>query len=455
MGVVLLVLATLLIPLEIFLRGNAYDEAIAELETNAFTIAARSNTLLWAPSAEALAYTEEMAKNYAAASGARVVITDAAGVALVVTDDPADVGTSFAGRPEIAIALSGEVASGERHSNTLGGDLFYVAVPALSGEVVKGAVRITFPSVEVHARLDAQLSLLWVVALSALGLAAIVATILAGSVIRPLSRLKLTAEAVAEGDLSRRSDERSGAPEIRALAAAYNRMSDRLAGLLDEQRRFSADASHQLRTPLTALRLRLETARNLLETDPAKAAARFEAAELETERLNDLIEALLALSRGELDDGSVVPVDLAAAAQLVVETWQPLAEEQQIELKYSGPKSLAALALEGSIEQVAGNLIDNALRVSSAGGTVEVAVQLVGERAELRVLDRGAGMSEDELSHAFDRFWRGDTSTAGTGIGLPIVRRLMEVSGGSVSLQARDGGGIAAIASFRSTTRTT
>lgn len=314
MGVVLLVLATLLIPLEIFLRGKAYDEAIAELETNAFTIAARSNTLLWAPSAEALAYTEEMAKNYAAASGARVVITDAAGIALVVTDDPADVGTSFTGRPEIAIALSGEVASGERHSNTLGGDLFYVAVPALSGEVVKGAVRITFPSVEVHARLDAQLSLLWVVALSALGLAAIVATILAGSVIRPLSRLKLTAEAVAEGDLSRRSDERSGAPEIRALAAAYNRMSDRLAGLLDEQRRFSADASHQLRTPLTALRLRLETARNLLQTDPAKAAARFEAAELETERLNDLIEALLALSRGELDDGSVVPVDLAAAA---------------------------------------------------------------------------------------------------------------------------------------------
>lgn len=451
LGVTLLVLITILVPLALFLRTSAYNQTIIILERNAFTLAARSGPLLWTRTPEALAYTEKIALAYATESDARVVITDSRGIALVVTDDPADVGTSFASRPEVSEALQGDVASGERYSDTFGGNLFYVAVPALSGESVLGTVRITYPSDEVQEKLNEQLVLLIEVGLTAMVLAGIVAYILASSVTRPLSRLRLTAEQVAEGDLDRRSDEKSGAPEIRALATAYNRMSDRLAELLLEQKRFAADASHQLRTPLTALRLRLETARELLTTDPEKAAERFEAAELEAERLNELVEALLLLSRGELDQGHVERVDLAAAAKAIVEMWQPLAEESQITLEYRGPETLEVLALDGAIEQIAGNLIDNALRASNAGQTVTVTVGFENRTLPvLHVLDEGTGMNEEAIAQAFNRFWRADSATAGTGIGLAIVKRLVEAGGGNIELRQRKPRGIDAVVIFRS-----
>lgn len=451
MGVTVLVLLTLLIPIALFLRATATSQTINELEKNAFAIAGRSTALLWTPSTDATTYVDGVVRAYSAESGARVVVTDSQGVALVTTDaDSVTVGSSYANRPEVATALSGEVATGQRHSNSLGIDLFYVAVPVLSGNTTIGAVRISYPAAEVQQRLDQQISLLWIVAVSAVSLAAIVALILASSITRPIRRLRNTAEAVTQGDLHSRSDEQHGPPEIRALAHAYNQMSDRLGEMLAEQQRFAADASHQLRSPLTALRLRLETAQELLAIDPERAATRLAAAEHEAERLGDIIEALLLLSRGELGEGSVEPIDVAAAAQAMCDVWAPLAEESGVTLEYLGVASLSALALPGAVEQVIGNLVDNAIRASQTGGRVIVQVSPADGSVLLRVLDEGSGMTAEELAHAFDRFWRSDTSTSGTGIGLAIVRKLVEASGGSVDLRPRSQGIEAVVALTRS-----
>lgn len=446
MGVTVLVLVTLLIPMALFLRSTAYSQTVTELEKNAFAVAGRSTAMLWSPSAANTAYVDSIIRAYSNDSGARVVVTDANGIALVTTDaDGGAVGTSFAGRPEVATALSGQLATGQRYSNSIGGQLLYVAVPVLNGDQTVGAVRITFPATVVQSRLDQQISLLWIVGVSAMALAAIVALILSTSVTRPIRNLQRTAEAITEGDLTSRSDERKGPPEIRALARAYNRMSDRLNEMLATQQRFAADASHQLRSPLTALRLRIETAHELLQSDPERAAARLEAAEHEAERLNDIVEALLLLSRGELDSGNTEPVDVAAAAQAMCEVWSPLAEESGVTVEYLGVDSVIARALPGAIEQVVGNLVDNAIRASKPSTTVTIQVTREGSEAVLKVLDEGRGMTTDELAQAFDRFWRSDTSSSGTGIGLAIVRKLVEASGGTVGLMQRIPTGIVAI----------
>lgn len=446
MGVTVLMLLTILIPVALYLRSTHYSETVTELEKNAFAIAGRSTAMLWVPNEQNTAYVGSIARSYSNESGARVVITDASGVALVTTDaDSVAVGKSFAGRPEIATALSGQVASGERYSNSLGGQLLYVAVPVLNGDETIGAVRISFPASVVESRINEHVSLLWIVSISAASLAAIVALILSTSITRPIHNLRRTAEAITDGDLASRSDEHAGPPEIRTLARAYNRMSDRLNEMIDEQRRFAADASHQLRSPLTALRLRIETAQELLATDPERAVARLEAAEHEAERLNDIIEALLLLSRGEVDAGSREAIDLAAAAQAMCEVWAPLAEESRVKLNYLGLDALSVQALPGAIEQVIGNLVDNAIRASATDTIVTVQVTRDGQHGVLKVLDEGTGMSADELSHAFDRFWRSDAQAGGTGIGLAIVRKLVEASGGTVELQSRTPKGVVAV----------
>lgn len=444
-SVTLLVLATLLIPLAWYLHASAFAQTQTELEKNAFALASRANAMLWSPTPENTAYVESVARAYADASGARVVITDDQGIARVTTDaDAGDVGSTFSNRPEIEQALSGQIATGERYSQSTGAHLLYVAVPALSGERVLGAVRITFPEAVIESRIAQQLSVLWLIGITGVLAAGVVGWFLASSVTRPLQRLTETADAVAAGDLDRRSDTSRGAKEIRSLALAYNRMSDRLAGLLDEQRRFAADASHQLRTPLTALRLRLESAQSLLASDPDKASNRIDSAVHEVDRLNDLIEALLVMSRGEVDEGRLTVTNVSTVVAATVDIWRPLAVEQRISLRTNIEPEVFAAVLDGSIEQIVGNLIDNAMRASDPHSTIQVDLTRNGGFAEIRIADSGRGMGAADLERAFDRFWRADTNTSGTGIGLAIVKRLVELAGGSVFLESIEPTGVRA-----------
>ena len=148
----------------------------------------------------------------------------------------------------------GEPVSGERHSDTLDTDLVYVAVPVLAGDDVIGTVRITYPAAVISDRVDDRVRSLTVVAVITVAMAALVALVVSGTVTRPLRSLRRATERLAGGDLSARAETTGGPREVRDLATAFNRMSERTQQLVDEQRAFAGDASHQLRTPLTALR---------------------------------------------------------------------------------------------------------------------------------------------------------------------------------------------------------
>lgn len=449
MSVTLLVLLAQDIPLGFYLQQVEHDRIITSLERDAFVLAGRSEQALETKSVADDAELIRAVKKYRDAGGSRVVIVNSEGTAVVLSDDDqADLGSSYLNRPEIAQALSGQISTGHRFSSTLNQELLYVTVPIFSGTEILGAVRLTYPDYVVTNKVNQQIGLLSIVALVALLLAAIVGYVVSGTITRRLRVLQEATESLAAGNLKARADETAGAAEIRALAESFNDMASRLELLITQQRTFAADASHQLRTPLTALRLRLEKAHDLLESDPAGAADRLAAAEAEADRLSNLIEGLLLLSRTEAANVQREKFDLAHIARARVSHWKALASESGVKLRFEGPTHLDVNAVPNALEQVIDNFIDNALSVSPSGSRLIVRVVEHHKIAEVHVLDGGPGLSSEECSRAFDRFWRANSDRYGSGLGLAIVAQLARASGGHAQLTPRPEGGIDAWASF-------
>lgn len=441
----LLVILVQDIPLSFYIQTVQRDRIVTGLERDSFVIAGRSEEALENPTPESVAAIEDVAKRYQAASGARVIVVDAQGVAVVTSDaDDSKVGASYLSRPEIGMALTGEIASGTRYSQTLQQELLYVTVPVFSGSRILGAVRLTYPAQVVDDAVATQLRQLWVVALTTVLLAGLVGYVVAVGVTRRLKMLRATTERLADGHLDERADEGAGASELRSLSRSFNVMAERLDGLVAQQRSFAADASHQLRTPLTALRLKLERARDLIHSDPDGAAERLTAAESEADRLGTIIEGLLLLSRTEASSTVAVRVDVAAAARARVEHWVPLSDESGVSIRYEGAAEALARVVPTATEQIVDNFIDNALSVSPRGGTIVVRVEKQGEHVALLVLDEGPGLSAEDCARAFDRFWRASSQAGGSGLGLAIVAQLAAASGGSAALEPRPGGGLIA-----------
>jgi len=451
-AVVLLALLVQDVPLAGYLRDVERDRIVTALERDAFVLAGRSEEALHETAPDADGAITTLAQAYRdSSSGARVVIVDRTGTAVVTSDDDtAAVGDSFLTRPEVSEALAGEVTSGTRFSDTLDLELLYVAVPVFSGDDIFGAVRITYPNSVVDDAVNSKLIGLGLVGLTTVLLAGLIGSVFARSVTRPVRLLRAVTDRFSEGDRAVRADETAGPPELRGLSRSFNGMAGRIDALLEQQRGFAADASHQLRTPLTALRLRLERARDLTPTDPAGAVERLEAANAELDRLETLIEGLLVLSRAERSGVAAEPIDLAEVARDRVEQWNALAAESDQTVAYEGPASAVALAIPSAVEQIIDNLVDNALGVSPPGSDVTVRVDPQASHVVLHVLDRGPGLSATDRAHAFERFWRGrgEQDRRGSGLGLAIVAQLAGASGATAELDARDGGGLDAVVVF-------
>jgi signal transduction histidine kinase len=445
-GVVFLVLLVQDVPLAAHLQSVERDRLVTKLERDAFILAGRVEEALegtnGAPDPGLLGVIER----YEDAEQVNVVVTDATGAA--VFGPGFDIGEDFTNRPEIVEALAGRPNTGERDSSTLGTELFFVAVPVLSGDSIVGAVRITTVASSIDDQVRSRIIRLLIVLVIAIAIAAVSAAVLSWSVTRPLQRLTASTSALAGGDLSVRADERVGPPEVRSLSRSFNDMSSRLEQLVSRQRAFAGTASHQLRTPLTALRLRLESLATQIDGGPGEADVA--AAIDETDRLGRMIEGLLLLSR--VDDAAVAPVtvDLAAVVAERAEYWEPLASEREVRIAVEMPASLLVRAVPGGAEQIVDNLVDNALDVAPAGSVLTICLDLADDAVALHVIDQGPGLTPEECERAFERFWRGSTpSPGGSGLGLSIVRQLAEAAGGAAHLQLSDSGGVDAVVAFR------
>ncbi len=449
LSMTLLVLLVQDIPLGFYLQQVEHDRVTTALERDAFIIAGRSEQALEKGTLSEDSEISQTVQRFAEAGGSRVVIVDKSGTVVALSDpDQTDLGSSYLNRPEISQALAGQISNGERFSTTLNQELLFVAVPVLSGNEILGAVRLTYPDYVVNNIVNNQIGLLALIVLVSLLIAALVGYVVSGTITRRIGQLQAATQSLAAGNLSTRADETVGAQELRSLAESFNDMAARLEVLITQQRTFAADASHQLRTPLTALRLRLERAQDLLESDPAGSRERISAAEAEADRLSNLIEGLLLLSRTEASDVQRTACDLGKIALDRVGQWKPLAAESSVTLGFDGPATVMVSAVPNALEQIIDNYIDNALAVAPAGSHIQVRVIEKNSSVELHVLDEGPGLSPEECTRAFDRFWRARSDQHGSGLGLAIVAQLMQASGGEAQLRPRDEGGLDAWARF-------
>ncbi len=406
---------------------NERNDLEAKVERDAVAVASLSEGVLEGTGEISTFSLRGIVLRYRSDTGGRVVVVGRLGQ-LVVDSNPVPGDTDFANRPEIIAALAGRVASGVRHSNTLGADLLYVAVPIASGGRILGAARITYPMSAVDARVQRYWFTLLAIAGIVLAGVSVVGLWVARAVTRPLRKLEQAAAAIGAGRLEVRAPE-EGPGEVRRLAREFNETAAKLEQVLESQRDFVADASHELRTPLTALRLRLE---NLDADEAAPALA-------ETERLGRLVEGLLMLARADAGGMHSEPVDMDRVLDERLGHWPGVTR--------GGRRGIRVRSSPERLGQMVDNLVANALAVSPS---VEVSVTSDDGWVELHVVDEGPGLSEEERARAFDRFWRGRSKGPGSGLGLPIVRRLARADGGDAALHAAAGGGVDAVVRLRS-----
>jgi signal transduction histidine kinase len=319
-----------------------------------------------------------------------------------------------------------------------------VTTPVAANGRVFGTVAITYPTSSTNRRIARDWFGLAIAAAIVLGVAAVLGVLLSRSVSRPLRRVERAAQRIGEGELDARAPESEGPDDVRRLARTLNETAAKLETLVRSQEDFVADASHQLRTPLTALRLRLEN----LERDVAPPGRETLAAAMtETERLSRLVSELLALARPLDQVEAADAIDVTALAASRAEAWDALAGERDLRIETAGAPARAR-AGAGRVEQVLDNLLANAVDASPPGSTIRLSSGRRNGWIELHVVDEGPGLSADARARAFDRFWHAGTGE-GSGLGLAIARRLVEVDEGEIALREAPAGGVDAVVRLR------
>jgi signal transduction histidine kinase len=425
MGVLSAVLVVALsIPLVLFFRSSETANLRLGMERDALVLATDLSALPTSAWPDRLdAYQQETGARLTVVNGASRVVFDTEG---------ANPGSNFT-RPEMARAIAGQIAAGTRESATLGQQLNFVAVPIQHGEETIGALRLSMPASLVEAKVR-QLELGLVAALVlVLLLAVITAWVVARVLSRPLRRLADGARRVG-ADPSSRVGDIAGPHEVQDIADALDETASRLQGSIERSQAVAEEASHHLRTPLAAMRLRIEAVADETEGQSQLDA---EAALTEVDRLTRRVDQVLAIATTEAgavpvvaDIGLVVDRDLAG--------WQAVASQRGIELLCTYESALVTES-PGSVERTVDELLGNAF--SYARSRVEVEVLSDGGFGILRVSDDGTGIPEDEQDSVFERFARGASARpGGTGLGLAMVREAVRAVGGDAHIRSSEAG---------------
>ncbi len=309
-----------------------------------------------------------------------------------------------------------------------------VAAPVGSGGEVLGAVIAISPTNRLRATVRASWLQLLGVGLLAVIAGIAVASSLARWTLKPVVELDTTVQRITAGNYAARVPAGLGPPELQRLTVAFNEMADTVTDALERQRAFVAHASHQLRNPLAALRLRVEDLAEELTTEAAAAEHRL--ALEETERLGGMLDALLALARAERGQHRLEVADTDAAVAARIAAWQPLADQRGIRLTVGSVAAVRVRAGSTALDQALDALIDNALKFAGVGARVRVSARGADGGVAVHVTDTGPGLTDEQRARAAERFWRAPTSQniEGAGLGLPIVVVLLEASGGRLDL---------------------
>ena len=385
---------------------------------------------------------DELTATNAKTSKGRVLIVDSTGHALSDSAAPGRTGADYSTRPEIAAAIRGERVQEERYSRTLKKDILATAVPVVHLGRNVGAVRITQSTAEVDSSIQKAIFTLVAVGVIVLVLGLIAGWIIADALTRPLRQLEETAARVSAEDLTVRAEE-IGPKEQRALAAAFNSMLERLGDFIEEQNQFLREASHQLKTPVGAIRQRLQEIQ-FLSDDPEVVEEARKADDVAA-RMKSITDNMLHLAHLMSDDMPEVEwLDLESYAQALVTRWSAgtKGEETNVEIVLgptpAGVATHASCARE-HLDTITDALVENSVAYCNGEGPIEVSVIDHG----LKIMDRGPGIDAEDAEVIFRRFQRGKAGQArpaGTGLGLAMAREVAQSMGGNVSLENRADG---------------
>ncbi|MBV5298587.1 MAG: sensor histidine kinase [Rhodoferax sp.] len=253
--------------------------------------------------------------------------------------------------------------------------------------------------------------------------------------LQPLTRLQAQLGDRTEPALSALSPiELTEAPqEVHALAAAVNQLLSAVRRSLGQEKRFLNDAAHQLRTPLAGLISQTELA--LTETDPQALRTRLTKVLSGAQRSAHLVHQLLSLARNEVEV-QLEPLDMAELARDVARQWAPRALKAGVDLGYEGADHLLVMGEALLLREALNNLIDNAVIYAGANSEVTLRVQAHGQQVQIEVQDNGKGLSQADLPHVFERFWRASDVPGGCGLGLAIVKEIAQRHAGSAAVMA-------------------
>ena len=410
-----MVVLSFVVPLAILVRDVAEDRALVAAERQAQSIAAL--LLLVGPEGDPAVVAQVTRAQRTEPGDVTVFLSDGETVG-----DEAD---------EDSIVRQARLLGESLRTETDGGQVLAVPVATNEGTSV---VRIFVPNEELRANIGQA----WIV-LGSLGLGMILLSVLAAdrlarSAVEPIRDLSGAAQRWARGDLQPRVQP-AGPPEVETMGESFNRLADRFDELLTQERESVADLSHRLRTPLTALRLNLDT---IADDD-----AREQIAE-DVDALERQVDNIIDTARRPIREGSGATTDLAEAAARRVQFWSPLAEEQDRELTTEFPAEPVTVVGSGhDIDAAIDALITNVLSHTPAGTHFHVAVNQRGP-GTLLVADEGPGFDARLME-------RGVTGSGSTGLGLDIVRRTAESHGGSLAVGARPAGGAEIVVQFTPT----
>ena len=386
--------------------------------------------------AQAMAVVEETGLS-------RILVTDDTGRVLYDTRETGSAVGEYAFYTEIVQALLGSDVFTSNYQN--GAFRSRASSPVLYQSQVIGAVYAYEYDTEQAALLEGlQSNLLRLSAV--IGVAVLVLSVLLSRMLtRKIGQLLTAIRQVREGASSHRA-EIAGHDEIAQIGQEFNSLTDRLQTTENARRRFVSDASHELKTPLAAIRLLTDSILQTEDMDPATAREFVSDIGAEAERLSRITEDLLRLTR--LDSGVLEPptvVEVLPVLEQVMRMMSLVAQEKGTELSYRSEGTCTVLASRDEIHQIIYNLTDNAVKYSPPGSTVQVSLLHRGDLVVLTVEDNGPGIPEEDLPRLFERFYRVDKARSrdagGTGLGLAIVSDTVRKRGGTVEAGNRPEGG--------------
>ncbi|MFE7614829.1 sensor histidine kinase [Streptomyces sp. NPDC057496] len=263
---------------------------------------------------------------------------------------------------------------------------------------------------------------------------------LTGWVLLPVRTLDAATHDIASGRMRSRVAASGGPPELRRLARSFNEMADNVENVLEQQRAFVADASHQLRNPLAALLLRIE----LLALELPEGNEEIASVRTEGKRLGQVLDDLLDLALAEHAAADLQLTDIGALTAERVASWRPVAEEKGVRVRADGSSAVTAWADPIALSSALDAIIDNALKFTPAGEEVLVTVASGRDDVTVVVADRGPGLTAQEMERVGDRFWRSTQhqNIQGSGLGLSISQALLAAGGGSIGYAAHEPHGL-------------